>query len=73
MADNEKKTNQELADEALDAVSGGVYARDTEYVRCAGCNNQIRRSEAAAFGNNIYFCSTCVNDPTGAKIDVIPK
>ena len=68
MADKKEKTNQELAEEALDAVSGGVYARDTEYVRCAGCNSQIRKSEAAAFGNDIYYCSTCVNNPTGALV-----
>ena len=65
MADNEKKT-KELADEALDAVSGGGYVRGNEYVNCAGCTRQIRKSDAAAFNNGLYYCSTCVNDPTGA-------
>lgn len=66
MSDKEnKKTSQELADEALDAVSGGLYGSDEE-VTCTKCHKPIKKLQATVI-NDLYYCSTCANDPTGAK------
>ncbi len=70
MSDKEnKKTHQELTDEALDAVSGGLYGNDEEVI-CAGCHRPVKKLQAAVI-NGLYYCSTCANDPTGASTVVI--
>ena len=66
MSDKEnKKTGQELTDEALDAVSGGLYGNDEEVI-CAKCYKPIKKLQATVI-DSLYYCSTCANDPTGAK------
>ena len=61
----DNKTSQELADEALDAVSGGLYGSDEEVI-CAKCHKPIKKLQATVI-DSLYYCSTCANDPTGAK------
>ena len=67
MADNEKKTYEELADEALDAVSGGLFGGNDVTVLCAGgCGNLIELVSANIGDDGKCYCSTCFNKPTGA-------
>ena len=67
MADNEKKTYEELADEALDAVSGGLFGGNDVTVLCAGgCGNTIQLVNANIGDDGKFYCSTCFNKPTGA-------
>ena len=62
MADNKKKTYEELADEALDAVSGGLFGGNDETVSCANCGRPIEKVNANII-NGKYYCSACFNNP----------
>ncbi len=63
MADNKKKTYEELADEALDAVSGGLFGGNDEKVLCAGGCGKLIDLVSANVINGKYYCSTCANKP----------